>query len=77
VALDRVQQQSLWQEIEARLKNEQERTAIYGLYLLGLKPRELYARHPGLYRDVSEIYRVRENVIARLRRDDELARLFG
>jgi DNA-directed RNA polymerase specialized sigma24 family protein len=62
--LDRVQRHALWQEIEARLKNDKERTAIYGLYLLGLKPRELYAQHP-------DCYRVRENVIARLRRDDE------
>jgi DNA-directed RNA polymerase specialized sigma24 family protein len=75
--LDRVERQAFWKAVSARLKNKKERRVVYGLYVLGLKPRELCARHPDLFRSASEVYRVRENVIARLRRDDELARLFG
>jgi hypothetical protein len=75
--LDRMQRQTLWKEVSARLKNEKERRVMYGLYVLGLKPRELHAQHPDLFRNAVEIYRVRENVIARLQRDVELAQSLG
>lgn len=74
-ALDRLQQQAFWQEIEARLHSEQERRVVYGCFALDLKPQELCARFPGLFGDVREVYRVKENVLARLQRDAELARL--
>jgi len=77
LVLDRVQAQSLWQEVSTRLKDEKERRVMYGLYVLGLKPRDLYAQYPDLFRDAAEVYRVRENVIARLRRDVELAESLG
>lgn len=74
-ALDRVQRQAFWQEIGARLRTEQERQVVYGCFVLGMKPRELCARFPDQFRDVREIYRVKENVLARLQRDAELALL--
>jgi hypothetical protein len=39
---------------------------------LALKPREIYTRSGGLFDNVKEVYRVKENVLARLRRDAEL-----
>jgi hypothetical protein len=75
--LDRAQRQAFWQAISARLKNDKERLVLYGLYVMGYKPRELYAQYPDRFRNVNEIYRVRENVIARLRRDADLAKSFG
>jgi hypothetical protein len=74
-ALDRVQRQAFWKEISARLNNDQERQVMYGSFVLGMKPRALYEGSPDMFRDVTEVYRVKENVLARLRRDDELARL--
>lgn len=76
-ALARVHQQDLWREISARLQDEKERKVMYGSFVLALKPRELYAQFHETFRDVKEIYRVKENVIARLRRDAELQELFG
>jgi DNA-directed RNA polymerase specialized sigma24 family protein len=76
-ALDRVQRRAFWQEIDARLNTAQERRVVYDSFVLGLKPRELYARAPDLFSSVQEVYRVKENVLARLRRDSELARQFG
>jgi hypothetical protein len=67
--LAQVHQQELWQEISARLQNEKERKVMYGSFVLALKPRELYAQFRETFRDVKEVYRVKENVIARLRRD--------
>jgi DNA-directed RNA polymerase specialized sigma24 family protein len=77
MVLERVQRQNLWRSVSVRLKNEKERQAIYGLYVLGLKPREVAAQHPCLFRTAGEVYRARENVIARLRRDSDLAEEFG
>jgi DNA-directed RNA polymerase specialized sigma24 family protein len=74
---DRAQRQAFWRAICARLKTDKERLVVYGLYVMGFKPRELYAQYPDRFRSVDEIYRVRENLIARLRRDADLAELFG
>jgi len=54
------------------LCNEKERRVVYGSFVLALKPRELYAQFRETFRDVKEVYRVKENVLARLRRDAEL-----
>jgi DNA-directed RNA polymerase specialized sigma24 family protein len=74
-ALTGLEQQVFWQEISMRLNTDQERRIVYGSFILGLKPRQLYAHYPEIFRDVQEIYRVKENVLARLRRDDELKEL--
>jgi hypothetical protein len=50
---------------------------VYASFALGLKPREIYARSGGLFDDVKEVYRVKENVLARLRRDPELKKILG
>jgi len=71
-ALDRVHRRELWDQINARLSNEKERRVVYGSFVLALKPRELYAQFRETFRDVKEVYRVKENVLARLRRDAEL-----
>ncbi len=71
-ALDRVHRQELWDQINVRLRNEKERRVVYGTFVLALKPRELYAQFRETFRDVKEVYRVKENVLARLRRDAEL-----
>lgn len=73
--LDRLQQRAFWQEIDARLHTEQERQVIYGCFVLAMKPQELCDRFPDLFRDVREVYRVKENVLARMQRDAELAHL--
>ena len=75
--MDRTQKQAFWDEIDARLRSDKERRVVYGSFVLALKPRELYAQSPDLFRDVREVYRVKENVMARLRRDAELARVLG
>lgn len=73
--LDRIQQQAFWREIEARLHSDLERQVVHGSFVLALKPSELYARYPNTFRDVNHIYRIKENVLARLRRDSTLEAL--
>lgn len=69
--LDQVYRQELWQSLSERLRNEKERRAVYGTFILALKPREIQAQYPGVFRTVDEVYRAKDNVIARLRRDDK------
>jgi DNA-directed RNA polymerase specialized sigma24 family protein len=76
-ALAGVYRQEFWDQIRARLNDEKEQLVVYGSFVLALKPRELYAQSKGVFRDVKEVYRVKENVLARLRRDAELAEILG
>jgi len=68
---------ALWDWLDRRLKSEVERRVIYGMFVLALKPREIADAYRGLFQSVDEIYTVKENVMARLRRDPELAQVLG
>ncbi len=63
--------------VNERLKTPQERMVLYEAYVLGLKPGEIFERHPDMFREVHDIYRIKENVLTRLRRDKELQKLFA
>jgi len=76
-AMARVYQQELWRAINARLHDEKEQRVLYGSFVLALKPREIYTHFSGTFRDVDEVYRVKENLLARLRRDAELRKLLA
>jgi hypothetical protein len=76
-ALTRMQYKSLWDCLSARLHDEKERRVIYGSFVLNLKPQELQTTYRGTFRDVEEIYRVKQNVLERLRRDPDFRQLFG
>ncbi len=76
-ALAHVRGQELWDQISERLHNEKERRVVYGYFVLALKPKEIYAEGKDTFRDVREVYRIKENVLARLRRDAELKKLLG
>ncbi len=67
--MDRAVQQEFWEKVNQRLHDDRERAVIQGIFVFGLKPRELYDQMPTLFADVDEIYRIIQNVVARLRRD--------
>jgi hypothetical protein len=68
----RIKSQELWDYVNQKLKNEKERYVVYGAFVLDLRPRELYVQFPKVFRDVRDVYRVKENLMARLRRDPGL-----
>jgi len=70
--LDRIQREELWRWLNAHLHDDRERAVVYGTFILDLKPRELYDQHLRLFSGVAEVYRVKQNVLARLRRDPDL-----
>lgn len=77
IAIRREQARLLWNMLEERLKSEQERIVLYGSWVQGLKPGEIYQVYPGAFRDTREVYLVKDNLLARLRRDTAMRQAFG
>ncbi len=73
--MDRSMAMSLWSWVEGRLKNNQERRVVYCSFVLDLKPGQIYNQHKDIFHSVQEIYQIKENILARLRRDQELEEL--
>lgn len=61
-----------WRLIDERINGEKERAVIYGSFVLALKPAELHTHYADLFSDVKDVYRTKQNVIERLRRDQSL-----
>lgn len=72
-----MEQQEFWRLISERLNDDKERIVLYGAFVLALKPRDLLSRYPGTFVDVTEIYRTKQNLLERLRRDKELHQLLA
>ncbi len=74
--IDQLQQQAFWQQIQRRLSDEREQQLLYYRYALGLKPRQVCEHFPNEFPDINEVYSMTQNMLARLRRDEELRQLF-
>lgn len=61
-----------WLLIYARLVDEKERAVIDCSFILAMKPAEVQERYPLLFGEVKDVYRVKQNVLERLRRDPVL-----
>jgi len=64
--------QSLWQIIQEELNGEDERVLIYLAYVHGMKPGEISRHHRHLFPTVDDVYRIKRNVLERLRRNKRL-----
>lgn len=71
--LRKTQAERLWALLETRCKDEKERCVLWGMFVNALKARELYSEFRPLFADIQEVYRVKENLMSRLQRDQELA----
>jgi DNA-directed RNA polymerase specialized sigma24 family protein len=67
-----VAEQDFWVWLGARMKDEKEQKVLYGSFVLDLKPREIFDHYNQLFSNVNEVYRLKENILARLRRDTEI-----
>lgn len=68
--------QDLWKVILEEVRNEDERILIYAAYVHGMKPGEISSQHPQLFTSVDDVYRIKRNVLERLRRNRRLQALF-
>jgi len=71
VVLERFDNKTVWTQLNERLNDEKERLVIHGIFVLALKPRELCDQYKNVLPNVEEVYRIKQNVMARLRRDKE------
>ena len=67
----------LWAYIAGTLKDDKERLVIEAYYLHGIEPQKLFEQFPSRFESVREIYRIRQNVLSRLRRDLRFRDFFG
>ncbi len=68
--------QGLWQIIQEELNSEDERVLIYLAYIQGMKPSEISSQHRQLFPTVDDVYRIKRNVLERLRRNRRLQSMF-
>jgi hypothetical protein len=67
----------LWQTVEQELRDESERLVAQLSFISGLSPREIYARHADRFAEIEEVYRVKRNVVDRLRRSQVILQMLG
>ncbi len=75
--IDRLAAADFWACVHDRLKTEKERIVVDASYAHGLKPRQVYEVYGDIFESVREIHRTKENVLARLRRDESLRGCFS
>lgn len=71
-ALQQAARRDFWVLIRSRLTGEKEEAVIYGSFVMALKPAELQAHYAHLFADIKDVYRTKQNVLDRLRRDLEI-----
>jgi hypothetical protein len=71
-ALGKLAGQQLWDTISRELQDEPEQVVAHLSFARDLKPAEIYQRHPHLYESVADVYRIKRNIIERLRRSADI-----
>jgi DNA-directed RNA polymerase specialized sigma24 family protein len=64
----------LWKEVRGALPDEREQLLAYLSMVCEMKPAEIRARHPTRFTSVAEVYRMKRNVVERLRRNPAILR---
>lgn len=67
-AIDELAAVELWRSIEGELHGESERLIARLSWVGQMAPDEIYARHRTTFRDVADVYRMKRNLVYRLRR---------
>jgi RNA polymerase sigma factor (sigma-70 family) len=70
--LEKAARDQLCEHILSRLKGRKERLVFRDSFERGLPPREIAKRRPDLFANAKEVSRVKECILGRLRRDDQL-----
>jgi DNA-directed RNA polymerase specialized sigma24 family protein len=76
ILLQDLERAEIWRLITQMTSSLQERTIVSESLVYALPPRAIQARHPDMFADVAEVYRVKRNLINRFQRSRELQRLW-
>jgi hypothetical protein len=64
--------EELWAAILRELHDESEQVVAYLSFTRDMKPSDIFQRHPRLYESVDDVYRIKRNVVERLRRSADI-----
>jgi hypothetical protein len=67
---------AIWEIVLGSCRSAAERIIARELWMLGMKPAEIYARHPDVFAAVKEVYTSRRNLADRLGRDPRFAKFW-
>jgi hypothetical protein len=70
--LGRLSGEQLWAAVVRELQDEAEQKVAYLSFARDMKPAEIAARHTSLFASVADVYRIKRNIIERLRRNPEI-----
>lgn len=73
----RIMGQTLLEFLNRQVQDEREACIVNYMLVLDLKSREVAEKFRDTFSDVNEVYRVKENLLARLRRNTELKQLLN
>ena len=62
----------LWQAVSAEARDEAELLVATLSFVHGLKPRQIHQQCPDRFADVAEVYRIKRNLLDRLRRNETI-----
>ena len=66
---ERAAARALWHTIGTVVRDESELLVARLSFIQGLKPREIHERYPERYAIIADVYRIKRNLLDRLRRD--------
>jgi hypothetical protein len=69
---ENIDRKAFWQWVQRQLQDDREKCVVYAMYELGMKSGEVVEKFPEVFSDVKEVYRVKENLLDRLRRNEGL-----
>jgi DNA-directed RNA polymerase specialized sigma24 family protein len=74
--LEDMDRTEIWRLIAEMTSNPQEQVIVRECLVYALPPRDIQARHPDMFADVMQVYRVKRNLINRFQRNRDLQRLW-
>ncbi len=70
----RASQQELWAYVQECVKGDAESIVLYDSFVLALKPNEILGRHTDVFGTIDDVYRVKQNMMNRFRRDAKISK---
>ncbi len=75
--IGRLSSKMVWQIVLGEAQGDQEPIIAHMSWVQGMRPAEIYAARPGLFDTVDDVYRIKRNLLMRLRRNPRLADLLA
>lgn len=73
---EQLSKEELLEQIKLKLNDDDEKLVFFAMYTLGMKPREIHSEWSERFSSVQRVNQIRQNIVERLRRDDELQRYY-